>query len=136
MIVIVCLDDRQGMMFASRRQSRDRAVTEDILRLTEGQKLWINQYSAGLFQNKPGIVVCEDFLQKAGDGEYCFVENIDLMPYKEKIEKIICYMWNRVYPADMRFDISLLNGFKWLENTDFRGNSHDKIDRISYVREV
>ena len=49
MIAIVCLDDENGMLFNGRRQSRDRVVTERIALLAAGKKLWMNEYSAGLF---------------------------------------------------------------------------------------
>lgn len=32
MVVIACVDERKGMMFNQRRQSRDTALCEDILR--------------------------------------------------------------------------------------------------------
>lgn len=35
MIVIVCLDDKGGMMFNHRRQSRDKSLCAQILRLTK-----------------------------------------------------------------------------------------------------
>ena len=37
MILIVCVDDHNGMMFNHRRQSQDRILRGDILELTEGK---------------------------------------------------------------------------------------------------
>ena len=45
MILIVCVDDHNGMMFNHRRQSQDRVLRADILELTGGKKLWMNAYS-------------------------------------------------------------------------------------------
>ena len=45
MILIVCVDDHNGMMFNHRRQSQDRILRADILELTGGKKLWMNAYS-------------------------------------------------------------------------------------------
>ena len=45
MILIVCVDDHNGMMFNHRRQSQDRVLRADILELTDGKKLWMNAYS-------------------------------------------------------------------------------------------
>ena len=51
MNLIVCLDDRNGMMFNGRRQSRDRADIEDILRDCAG-RLCIEGYSEPLFAGR------------------------------------------------------------------------------------
>ena len=45
MIVIVAVDDRNGMMFNRRRQSQDRVLREHILDMTVGKKLWMNHYT-------------------------------------------------------------------------------------------
>ena len=42
MILIVCVDDHNGMMFNHRRQSQDRILRGDILELTEGKILWMD----------------------------------------------------------------------------------------------
>ena len=54
MKVIITLDDKNGMMFNNRRQSRDRAVTEHILALAEGKTLWVSPYTQKLIENTPG----------------------------------------------------------------------------------
>ena len=43
MIVMVCIDDHNGMMFNHRRQSRDRAVIERVLRCAESSRLWMRE---------------------------------------------------------------------------------------------
>ena len=40
MKVIVCVDDKGGVMFNHRRQSQDRVLRERILGMTAGQTLW------------------------------------------------------------------------------------------------
>ena len=90
MNVIVCLDDRAGFQFAGRRQSRDAALCEKIMDLTADSILWMNHYSYPLFSDLGGPVRVDDgFLEKAGSGDYCFVENVDVMPFSHKIEKIL-----------------------------------------------
>ena len=80
MILIVCVDDHNGMMFNHRRQSQDRILRADILELTGGKKLWMNAYSKKQFaeSDTARIRVNETFLDAAGDGEFCFVENADV----------------------------------------------------------
>ena len=41
MIVIVCVDQRNGLGFNGRRQSRDRMVAADILKESAGRRLWM-----------------------------------------------------------------------------------------------
>lgn len=139
MILIVCADDALGMMFNHRRQSRDRAVCADILKLTEGKKLWIKPYSAPLFSDAPdgAVTVAEDCLDHAGMGEYCFVEDCSAAPWAARVEQVILYRWNRRYPADLRFDIPLEPPcWRLAEQTDFAGNSHETITREVYTHET
>ena len=75
MNVIVCLDDKNGMLFNKRRQSQD------------------------------------------------------------KINTLIIYKWNRIYPADLHFDINV-NDVSWelIDSEEFNGSSHEKITREIYRR--
>ena len=77
MHVIVCLDDKEGMLFHGRRQSRDREVVGEILKRTKGRRLWMSPYSQPLFQGRmDGLLVDEGFLDKAAPGDFCFVEGL------------------------------------------------------------
>lgn len=137
MNVIICIDNNGGMLFNYRRQSKDRFVQEDIIQLIGNHRLWMNQFTKNQFLNVSTnihqINVAEDFLKKAQNGDYCFVENVDIFPYISKIDRIILYKWNRVYPSDT---FLLLDLSEWtLENTeDFVGHSHDKITKEIYRR--
>jgi len=145
MIIIVCLDESGGMMFNRRRQSKDRVVTDDIRRMCAGGRLWMNHYSEKLFapavsetsaSENDGVEFMSDeaFPDRAGAGEYCFVENMAAAPYEAQIEKIIVYNWNRKYPSDRKFDIDLS---QWQTETtvDMEGYSHEKITKTVYVRD-
>lgn len=132
MKVIVCVDDNLGMLFHKRRQSRDAKVIENIFQMTE--KLWIHPFSDKLFPGYEGqVVVNEEFLQRAGEGEVCFVENQQITPYEDKIEQIILYKWNRKYPADFKLDLELQN-WELIEVLEFVGSSHERITRAIYQR--
>ena len=137
MTVIVCLDDRGGMTFNHRRQSQDRCVRERVIQMAVGGRLWMNTYSAGQFEkeNVSNLCVEEEFLAKGEMGDYCFVENCSLAPYEEKIEKMIVFKWNRVYPSDRKLDLTL-GSERWhmLETQEFEGNSHEKITMEVYAR--
>ena len=128
MKLIVCLDDNKGMMFNNRRQSRDKILIENVLEICKGEKLYTNEYSSKLFPEK--FVEIFDSMEEIGNG-YCFAENFTVN--EDALEEIIVYKWNRVYPADVHFNISLEN-WKLTETVDFEGSSHDKITREIYVR--
>ena len=137
MIVIVCLDDNNGMLFNGRRQSKDKLLREHIRTLVGKQKLWMNAYSAKQFEAEQftSLQVDEEFLQKVGPGEYCFVENKGLEDVEGQIEKLVVFRWNRVYPADQYLDISIESGsWSLLEQVEFAGHSHEKITREVYGR--
>lgn len=137
MIIIICLDDRGGMLFNKRRQSQDVLLRQQILTETAGGRLWMNSYSAKQFaeESAANIVVDETFLDKARPGDFCFIENVAPSAYEDKIEKIILYRWNRTYPGDLYFDIPLEeHGWKLIETDDFAGRSHEKITKEVYER--
>lgn len=135
MIAAICLDDHLGMLFNGRRLSQDRCVRSDLLTHLQGQKLWLNAYSARQFSDseQENLHIAEDFLGKAPDGAYCFVENQALAPYFDRLEGLIIYRWNRVYPSDVRFDLDL-SGWKCVERQEFPGRSHEKITKERYIR--
>lgn len=134
MHIIVCLDDNSGMLFAGRRQSMDSALRAQLTALTQGSRLWMNSYSAKQFAERSGnMTVAEDFLEKAGQGEFCFVENTPVDGCAGKIEDVILYRWNRVYPSDVKFPTVLLEGRHLISVTEFPGNSHETITQERYT---
>lgn len=137
MKIIMCLDDKQGMLFNNRRQSRDRLVRQDIIDSLQGAGLWMNAYSYQQFGDvdQSRIMVNEEFLNQAGEGDYCFVENRKLSPYETKISKLIIYYWNKIYPADLYLDLDL-SGWREVSCLEFKGNSHEKITKKIYVPEM
>ena len=134
MIVIVCMDKTGGVAFNDRRQSQDLRLRERILNITNGKSLLMNSYSKKMFGDHPQIKVDEKFLENTLDDDYCFVENVDVVPYKDRIKKIILYKWNRTYPNDFKFGISLSSGWKLVQSEDFQGNSHEKITEVIYEK--
>ncbi len=132
MIVIVCLDDNNGMMFNKRRQSSDTVLTQRVLDMANTSRLWVNEYSAKLFGCFE-ISVAADFMELAGEGEYCFVEDTDIVPYIDRIEKLILYRWNRRYPSDRKFDLPL-DDWNLIQTQEFSGKSHPVITEEVYMR--
>ena len=136
MIIIACVDDNNGMLFHQRRQSRDIALYNRILQLTEGKRLLMNEYSAKQFlkEEHQNVIVQSDFLDIAQGQDYCFVENVDISQYGNDIQKIILYRWNRVYPADYYFQFPINKDIWKLQKvSDIKGNSHDMITEEVYT---
>ena len=133
MILAVCVDDKLGMLFNKRRQSKDRELRKDLLSLTD-QSLWVNEYTAKQFteEEKMWLNVREDFLDDIGEDDLCFVETLPLTGYEEKVTKLILYRWNRIYPSDVHFPYDLAN-WELESEYEFSGYSHDKITRCIYV---
>ena len=135
MILIACIDDDFGLSFNGRRQSRDKAVCADICSGLEGKRLWLSPRSAPLFEGmEADMFPCEDFAERCGSDEYCFLEFSYPSAMKSSTEKLIIYRWNRSYPSDIKFDISL-EEWRLEELKEFPGSSHDKITKEVYVRE-
>lgn len=136
MRIIVCVDERGGMLFNRRRQSRDRAVTADIVATVGSRPLYMAPMSEVLFrQTEIACVADEAFLEKAREGDFCFVEDRLLSPLAERIEEITLYCWNRHYPADLRLDVSPADaGLHLTEHQEITGYSHEKITKERYCK--
>lgn len=133
MHLIVCIDDCDGMSFCGRRQSRDSEVFDHIFRLTAGNKLWVSPYSAR-FISCANVIADEAFQNKAGDGDYCFVETDALLPSYDNLESVILYHWNRSYPSTVKFPRNLLDGMHLEATEEFAGSSHEKITMERFIR--
>lgn len=132
MILIVCIDDQNGMAFNHRRQSQDRVLVERIEGLTADNKLRMAPYSQKLFSSS-NIFADDDYLIKAGIDDYCFAECEDVKSYEDKIQKVIVFRWNRHYPSDLKFGIDLSN-WRLVASEEFPGSSHLKIAMEVYER--
>lgn len=125
MNIIACIDDNKGQLFNGRRQSRDIQVTSKIFEIVDGKNLLINSFSEKLFEEK--AIVKEDFLDSAGEEDFCFVENISVSEYIQKINKVYLFKWNRKYPSDFTFDLELETHFHLASIEEFKGNSHELV---------
>ena len=135
MILIVCVDEKNGMLFNNRRQSRDKVLLSHIIEISQNENLWITEFSQDMFdtmENKK-IIIDNECINKAAENDYCFIENVDISTIIEKVNKIILYNWNRNYPADKYFNISLEN---WVISSEdeFSGSSHERITEKIYIR--
>lgn len=134
MRIAVCLDDKNGMLFAGRRQSMDGVLREAFLQMAEGCRVWMDPYTAGQFaENTSKICVDQQFLQKAGSDDWCFVEKADLTAIANQITGIAIYRWNRIYPSDVKFPVNLFaERWQLVSSREFAGSSHEKITEEIY----
>ena len=129
MTLYICLDDRNGLQFNKRRQSRDSAVLEDIRSQLTGNLL-IDAFSEKLIREAEIPYV----LPPAAADDF-FAEDIPSEEVLESVRKLVIYRWNRHYPSDIRWEPDLDRlGFTLLETGEFPGTSHEKITREVYVR--
>ncbi len=135
MIIVVCLDDRDGMAFNRRRQSRDRLLCEDLVRTAGERGLYMSPYSAPLFAEmaKANIRALPDFAVQAGEKDLCFFELEPPGKYQKQATGLLIYRWNRHYPADIRSDLDM-SGWRLLSTEEFAGSSHEKITKEIYAK--
>ena len=133
MKLIVCIDLENGMLFNNRRQSKDKILIEHIYKLIGNKKIWISDFSRDLFEeDKYNLFEIECF-EKIKENDYVFIENISPKILEDRINEIIIFNWNRKYPADLYFDISLEN-WKLEYEIEIEGFSHEKITQKIYKR--
>ena len=129
MTIYICLDNRNGLKFNNRRQSRDSTVLEDIRSQLTGSLL-IDSFSEKLIR-EAGI----PYVLPPETAEDFFAEDIPSDAILDKTSKLVIYRWNRHYPSDVRWEPDLAGmGFSLREITEFPGTSHEKITREVYER--
>ena len=136
MTVILCIDDRGGMLFGSRRQSRDALLLSDMAKTVGDSLLYISDFSEGLIAESERCAICVPYpLDAAGEGDFVFNESFHIKGHIEKIKRLIVYKWNKRYPYDFALDIDpRAQGFSLTESYDFVGKSHDKITKEIYEK--
>lgn len=125
MIAIVCVDNKNGVMFNHRRQSQDKNLTAEILHMAADKPLYISSYSKSLFSDDANVVVVEDFNDLA-ESDYAFIEDAILDIPQNKVNSLILCKWNRDYPSDVKLPFDLAD-YKLQSSREIKGNSHEKI---------
>lgn len=130
MVIIVCLDQKNGMRFNHRRLSRDREIIKDIYKTLLDAPLYMSKKSKALFEDYEGeIVVDSQFMEKSD--MFCFLETNDFNTHK--VDEIIIYRFDTTYPADEYFPIDL-NEYILMEESEFKGYSHEIITKEIYSK--
>ena len=134
MTAIVCIEDRGGILFNSRRVGRDYEVRRDIA--ADFDKVYMTEYSRSLFSDvELDAEVRTSPLSEGARGDVCFIESGEIKDNIEKISRIILYRWNRRYPSDVRIGFEPADaGFRLVSTRDFAGRAHEKITKEIYLR--
>lgn len=134
MKLFICVDDRKGMMFNNRRQSRDAILVSHMLDIVGAEKLFVLPYSEKLFKNVENITVSENPFEDCGETDFCFFEGE--IKDISSVTELYIYFWNREYPFDIKFAFEPESeGFVLAESTDFAGSSHENITLKTFRRE-
>lgn len=133
--IAVTVDERGGLGFGGRRQSRDRILIEDLCS-SVNTNIYVSEMTASLFKgHEDKVKVVKNPLSECCDGETAFLELTEIGGYLKNIREIIVYNWNRHYPSDIKLDIDPeKNGYILNEEYDFTGSSHDKITKKIYKK--
>ena len=136
MKLIICVGERGEMVFNKRRVSRDKLVVSDIAEYVGDATLFMEPYSEELFSEAElNIILSENALRFAEDGDFIFLERQDPLPYAEAANELIIYNWNRRYPFDLAMKFSPKGlGFKLESVYEFKANAHDKVTRKVYKK--
>lgn len=132
MTIIACVAKNGEMMFNKRRCSFDRIVLEDIAYIFKDKVLNLKKYSEKLFLDLDVKTRVIDDPMSLVNEDIFFLEDMSFDEIPANTEKIILYRWDRVYPADVYFNIG--TGFSLAECTKIKGNSHDNIKKEVYVK--
>ena len=136
--IVLCTDERLGISFCGRRQSRDKILTRDILSAARGGRLLIKEYSRLLFAEasidleENGILVSEDPFSEAKDEDAVLIELSVSEDQLLLANEIVLYNWNRHYPATERVSEAFLEkNFELSDEYHFCGNSHENLTRYT-----
>ena len=134
MTIYVCLDDRSGMLFNHRRQSRDEMVLADI-RSQIPEVLTITAFSEKLIRGAGIPCAIAHGEESLPPDAHVFLEDLDPASLVAAADTVVIYRWNRHYPADTHWTVDLaLEGFALAQTTEFPGKSHEIITKEVYTR--
>lgn len=135
MTLIFCTDDRGGLAFNGRRQSRDRIQRERMLAHAGKGDLYMTESSAALFESLPACVrVCARPADEAGEDDACFVECGEVRGPLRRAHTAVIFRWGRIYPSDLRVEEGDLSDFCCVRSTEFAGSSHESMLEEIWVR--
>ena len=134
MVLITCVDQKNGLGFNGRRQTSDSAVYADICK-------YAVDHFCGLEMAPVTLKAIMQYLSLNGDEEHPivteakearFAELDDCKGLDDIYDTLILYRWDKTYPADMFLEIGLQN-YQLVESQELHGTSHEKIVKETYM---
>ena len=135
MKLILCIDDKNGMAFNHRRQTRDKKQRQHMYQRIDGP-LYVSDYTRKLLvedEDHPELLSLED-LDPKDEGASVFIETENIEKYVRYAKQIMIYRWNRIYLSDLYFDEKNLEGYRLIGKDTFSGTSHPGIEFNIYER--
>ena len=141
MTLVFTVDERMGLAFGKRRQSRDRELTRDLVAFAGERRIVASEYSRLLFEEAgidieaSHISLCENPISEASGDDVVFLELACPKGATALADEIVLYLWNRHYPSTSVLDIRTIERDFILQGSfDFAGRSHEKLTRVVYKR--
>ena len=135
MKVIVCIDERGGVCFHGRRVSQDRQQREDVLIHYGDEGLLMKESASRLYGINDSVTVIQDWKEELTDSRWWVAEDTEFLCWKDQLEELVIYKWNRTYPFDEKLSVPLDRQiWKKKKKRQFSGSSHEKIDVEHYIK--
>lgn len=134
MVIVACIDKLGNITADANRQINDILFIKRLWETTNEALLFINDCSRKKFFYYPMMYIDDNFLDQAEAEDYCFVENTDITPYVDRIDKIILYKWNKTFSSELKFDVSILKDYKIVSKESFLGSFHLRITEVIYEK--
>ncbi len=137
MKVILCIDEKGGVRFHGRRLSQDRIQRADVLRRFGREQLFMKEETAALYADAEmerihRVIKWEPTIGKDG---WWVCEDLEFMKWKEQLQELVLYRWNRKYPSDEQLSLTLTLPLWSCQACDtFAGSSHPLIHVEHYVK--
>lgn len=140
MKLIVQIDSRYGTAFLNRILSTDITVTKDMINdLKEKEILVYDDLALSSVSkiNDKRVISLKDYKGdiETDDNLVLYAVADKTLSYIEHAESITVYNWNRDYPADTFLNKDYIDSLRLISESDFTGNSHEKITKRRYENE-
>lgn len=134
MVIVACIDKSGNIALNTNGQLNHIIFLIRLKVVSNEALLYMNCNSSQQFGYYPMKMIDDNFLDIAGEDSYCFVEDTDVTPYIDCIDKIILYKWNKKFSSRLKFDKSILNKFSIVSKKSFYGESFLKISEVVYEK--
>jgi len=126
MVLIVCVDEKMGMLFNHRRQSSDRNLIKYLS--DRFKKITVCEYSAGLFSE---FLDCIQINNNPRQSDCFFLEDNRTVFFHS--DTIVLCRWNRIYPADIYCSADF-SEYNLVSSEKIIGSCHEEIIIDTFLR--